>query len=201
MTQRPVPFPTLYANQLLIDSSTDGDALPPSREEWIVRSALTRQYFQIPLGSSLKQLFIGSFTLRSLRRFELSELNELENVKIGWNSFTRCNNEDMNRTPGGFFLIEQCPRLKTIEIGEYSFSDFEHFTINHLPALETIHIEGSSFYYAKEDLPLLRTLYLGSVTGYSCHAVSFCSKTFHPFVMRSSSIGNDSARLRVILWK
>ena len=53
----------------------------------------------------------------------------------------------------------------------------------------------------KEDLPLLRTLYLGSVTGYSCHAVSFCSKTFHPFVMRSSSIGNDSARLRVILWK
>lgn len=53
----------------------------------------------------------------------------------------------------------------------------------------------------KEDLPLLRTLYLGSVTGYSCHAVSFCSKAFHPFVMRSSSIGNDSARLRVILWK
>lgn len=214
MTQRPVPFPTLYANQLLIDSSTDGDALPPSREEWIVRSALTRQYFQIPLGSSLKQLFIGSFTLRSLRRFELSELNELENVKIGWNSFTRCNNEDMNRTPGGFFLIEQCPRLKTIEIGEYSFSDFEHFTINHLPALETIHIEGSSFYYAssivlmvrirrnaKEDLPLLRTLYLGSVTGYSCHAVSFCSKAFHPFVMRSSPTDDDSARLRVILWK
>ena len=54
---------------------------------------------------------------------------------------------------------------------------------------------------AKEDLPLLRTLYLGSVTGYSCHAVSFCSKAFHPFVMRSSPTDDDSARLRVILWK
>lgn len=148
MTKLPVPFPTLQSNQLLIDSSTDCGHLPPSREDWIMRSVLTKQSLQIPPGSALRRLFIGSFTLRSLRRFELSQLSELELVKIGWNSFTRCDNEDMNKSSGGVFCIDQCPRLKTIEIGEYSFSDFEHMTIDHLPSLETLYFEGSSFYYA-----------------------------------------------------
>ena len=148
MTKLPVPFPTLHSSQLLIDSSTDCDHLPPSREDWFVRSVLTDQSLQIPPGLSLKRLFIGSFTLRSLRRFELSQLNELELVKVGWNSFTRCDNEDMNKSSGGFFCVEQCPRLKTIEIGEYSFSDFEHMEISQLPSLESLHFEGSSFYYA-----------------------------------------------------
>ena len=63
-------------------------------------------------------------------------LNQLKSLKIGKNSFTQ-NKYDESKS----FHILNCESLESIEIGEWSFSDFAgQFELKNLPSLQSIQI-------------------------------------------------------------
>ena len=76
--------------------------------------------------------------------FELDGLSELERVLIGYHSFRISSSE---RTDGSYRIVN-CPKLKSIQIGKESFSDYHSFELNNLPSLQTIDISGWCFRYA-----------------------------------------------------
>ena len=82
--------------------------------------------------------------------FLLDGLNALIGLKIGKNSFTKVTEEmwndpdiktaEMNNSKKSFHILN-CESLQMIEIGEFSFSDYEgEFELMNLPALQSIRI-------------------------------------------------------------
>ena len=67
-------------------------------------------------------------------------LNRLKCLKIGKNSFTKKKN-DYGSDESKSFHILNCESLKSIQIGECSFSDFAGgFELKNLPQLQSIQI-------------------------------------------------------------
>ena len=88
-----------------------------------------------------------------MKTFRIDGLNRLKTIKIGSNSFTqRKNEEDYDKSKS--FHILNCESLKSIQIGEYSFSDFAgDFELKNLPQLQFIQIgtigrESCNFLYS-----------------------------------------------------
>ena len=79
-----------------------------------------------------------------MRVFELDRLSELESVVIGRNSFRI---SDYERNDGSGRIVN-CPKLKSIQIGNESFYDYHSFELNNLPSLQTIDMGGYCFYVA-----------------------------------------------------
>ena len=75
----------------------------------------------------------------SVQTFKIDGLNRLKTIKIGNNSFTQKKNGRGNGSKS--FHILNCESLKSIEIGEHSFSDFGgEFELKNLPQLRSIQI-------------------------------------------------------------
>ena len=104
--------------------------------------------------SQLKSLLVGDYCFSSVNEVKLIGLNELESVVIGSNCFTQKREGDnLNR----HFYLKNCPKLKSLEIGHHSFSDYRVCEIENVNALEVIEIgdlnnESHSFYYASLEL-------------------------------------------------
>ena len=107
----------------------------------------------------LKSIEIGNDCFENVELFKIDGLNELKSLKIGNNSFTllKSNDEwDWNKANNASrsFSILNCIELESIEIGEYSFSDYaDGFELRNLPKLSTIKIgeigsDSSNFYYS-----------------------------------------------------
>ena len=92
----------------------------------------------------LKSIVIGDGCFGIVRVFELDGLNELESVVIGKESFKMSDDE---RTDGSGRIVN-CPKLKSIQIGYESFSDYHSFELNNLPSLQSIDIGYWCFRYA-----------------------------------------------------
>ena len=96
---------------------------------------------------SIVLIDIGDDNLMYVNRFVIDGLNHLNTLKIGMNSFGSYDEESI-------FQILNCIELESIEIGEYTFSDYGgEFELINLPKLSTIKIGeiGSSslnFYYS-----------------------------------------------------
>ena len=93
---------------------------------------------------SLQSLYIGNGSFGKVRVFELDGLDELESVVIGEISFM-ISDEERN---DGSYRIVNCPKLKSIQIGHWSFEDYHSFELNNLPSLHFIGIGVECFYYA-----------------------------------------------------
>ena len=79
----------------------------------------------------------------------ITGLSELERVVIGKNSFTKCKNEvDITSDPNRRFVMRGCPKLESLRIGSYSFSDYTVFEIENVDALEVIEMGDRVFVYA-----------------------------------------------------
>ena len=83
--------------------------------------------------------------------FNIDGLNKLKSLVIGDRSFRKNGNtNDESRS----FIISNCDELKSIEIGEYSFSDYGGgFELLNLPKLSSIKIgeigyDSWNFYYS-----------------------------------------------------
>ena len=87
-------------------------------------------------NADLKRIEIGNNTFGSVRVFELDGLRELESVVIGIGSFHISGSE---RTDGSCRIVN-CPKLTSIRIDSYSFSDYHSFVLTHLPSLQSIDI-------------------------------------------------------------
>ena len=70
--------------------------------------------------------------------FQIKGLSSLNLVKIGSNSFTEGTSNFGNDGSKSFHVLN-CKNLQSIEIGEYSFSDFGgEFEIRNLPSLKSL---------------------------------------------------------------
>ena len=99
----------------------------------------------------LKRVVIGDGSLERVRRFGLIDLGELESVVIGQKSFTYAKTDDdirNSRRTDGVYRIVNCPKLKSIQIGAYTFGDYHSFELNNLPSLQSIDIGWDCFYWA-----------------------------------------------------
>ena len=89
---------------------------------------------------SLETIEIGDERFGSVQRFEIDGLNRLKTIKIGINSFTQKKN-DWGDDKWKSFHILNCESLESIQIGEYSFSDYAgDFELKNLPQLQSIQI-------------------------------------------------------------
>ena len=94
--------------------------------------------------TSLQSLYIGNGCFGKVRVFELNGLDELESVEIGQDSFMI----DYKERSDGSYRIVNCPKLKSIQIGDESFRDYHSFELNNLPSLQSIDMGRCFFYHA-----------------------------------------------------
>ena len=86
-----------------------------------------------------------------MKTFQIDGLNRLKSIKIGNNSVTQHRNGSGDDKSKSFHILN-CESLESIEIGEYSFSDFGgEFELKNLPQLQSIQIgsigRGSNNFY------------------------------------------------------
>ena len=102
-----------------------------------------------------KHVMFGDECYSRVKTFKIDGLNRLKCLEIGKNSFTQEKNDwgiDKSRS----FHILNCESLESIQIGEFSFSDF-----------------GGDF--ELKNLPQLQSIQIGTIGSYSCN---FCCSSF-----------------------
>ena len=128
---------SLQVTELMISSNccNDLNALDLNRFKW------------------LRSIEISNECFGSVQTFKIDGLNRLKTIKIGNNSFTHVKqewfrsyhnddewNSKVNNQSKSFHILN-CESLKSIQIGEYSFSDFGgDFELKNLPQLQSIQI-------------------------------------------------------------
>ena len=89
---------------------------------------------------SLESIEIADDSFGSVSTFQIEGLNQLKTIKIGKNSFTRQKNWYGNDQSKSFHILN-CESLESIQIGQYSFSDYAgEFELKNLPQLQSIQI-------------------------------------------------------------
>ena len=104
----------------------------------------------------LKSLTVGDHCFSYVNEVKVIGLSELESVEIGMNSFTKYKNE-YGQDPNRHFYLKNCPKLKSLKMGRYSFSDYTVIEIENVDALEVIEMGelneySYNFYYASLEL-------------------------------------------------
>ena len=101
----------------------------------------------------LQSIEIGDDCFGSVQTFKIDGLDRLKSLKIGKNSFTQKKNSYGNDESKSFHILN-CESLKSIQIGEWSFSDFGgEFELKNLPQLQSIQIgtigsDSFNFFYS-----------------------------------------------------
>ena len=106
--------------------------------------------------TELLELKIGDDCFSCVNEVNMIGLSELESIVIGENSFTQQKNSGGN-DPNGHFYLKNCPKLKSLKMGRYSFSDYSVCEIENVDALEVIEMGelngwSSNFKYASLEL-------------------------------------------------
>ena len=104
---------------------------------------------------NLRELIVGDESLMYVNEVKLIGLSELESVEIGMNSFTQHKNI-AGYDPNRHFYLKNCPKLKSLKMGRYSFSDYSVIEIENC-GLEMIEMGdlnewSDSFYWASFEL-------------------------------------------------
>ena len=130
--------------------ASDVSEFSPSRfqslKTLVIGNGLFRSVNRLELNNltSLQILYIGNGCFGKVRMFELEELDELESMVAGRTSFRIDKKERMD----GSCRIVNCPKLKSIQIGDTSFADYHSFELNNLPSLQSINIGPYCFHWA-----------------------------------------------------
>ena len=105
---------------------------------------------------SVRSVVIGDESFMYVSEFNITGFSELESVEIGMNSFTKKKDsysQDANR----HFYLKNCPKLRSLRMGDYSFSDYSEIEIENVDVLEVIEMgdlneKSYNFYYASLEL-------------------------------------------------
>ena len=114
--------------------------------------------FDLSVYPRLKSVTIGDYGFEYVNVFNITGLSELESVEIGMNSFTKYKNtNDIRPDPNRHFYLKDCPKLKSLKMGRYSFSDYTVIEIENVDALEVIEMGdlnemSNNFFYASLEL-------------------------------------------------
>ena len=142
-----------------IHSGMEWQALSKSVTEVVVSSNYCNResinVLDLSEVKKLKRIEIGDDCFEHVNEVKLIGLSELQNVVVGMNSFTIKNNwsNDSNR----HFYLKNCPKLKSLKMGRYSFSDYTVIEIENVDALEVIEMgdldaESYNFHAASLEL-------------------------------------------------
>ena len=107
---------------------------------------------------NLRELKVGNECFVYVKKVNICGLRELESVEIGMNSFTKYENtSNLALDPDRHFYLKNCPKLKSLKMGRYSFSDYTVCEIENVDALEVIEMgllrgESLNFYHASLEL-------------------------------------------------
>ena len=106
--------------------------------------------------SKLESLVIGDNCFSYVTEVKMVGLKALESVEIGMNSFTQHKNDYGNDSNRHFYL-KNSPKLKSLKMGLFSFSDYTVCEIENVDALEVIEMgelneESYNFAYASLEL-------------------------------------------------
>ena len=107
-----------------------------------------REYtiFDFSRFTRVESIEIGNVCFTFVKTFKIDGLNQLKAIKIGNSSFTQKRNWYGNDQSKSFHILN-CESLESIQIGEYSFSDFAgEFELKNLPQLQSIQIGKYNFY-------------------------------------------------------
>ena len=112
--------------------------------------------FDLSVYPRLKSVTIGDYGFEYVNVFNITGLSELESVEIGMNSFTKKKN-GYGSDPNRHFYLKNCPKLKSLKMGRYSFSDYTVIEIENVDALEVIEMgelneKSANFDYASLEL-------------------------------------------------
>ena len=99
----------------------------------------------------LKKIVIGDECFVYVNETRLTGLYSLESVEIGMNSFTQHRNSDGD-DPNRHFYLKNCPKLKSLKMGRFSFSDYTVIEVENVDALESIEMGDRVFVYASLEL-------------------------------------------------
>ena len=154
-------FPTVYTYSYIqsLNSIVSSITIP----NWTCND-IDYTTFDFSRFTRVESIEIGNDSFFSVQTFKIEGLNRLKTIKIGYNSFTqvkKCNwnddwdeaNKSANNQSKSFHILN-CESLESIQIGEYSFSDFAgEFELKNLPQLQSIQIgtignESNNFYYS-----------------------------------------------------
>ena len=144
--------------------------------------------FDISMFLYLKSVKIGNECFNEVKTFRIEGMSKLKSIMIGFNSFTQKKN-CWGRDESKSFHIVNCESLESIDIGDYSFSDFAgDLELKNLPELELISIgycgsDSFNFYessfemrgrkirfrYEILDFPKLKSIQLGDGTFGNSH--------------------------------
>ena len=123
------------------------DYLDPNTKSLMIpdRSFGIDETFILSKLNMIKSIKIGNDCFKNVYIFKIDGLNELKSLKIRSNSFDRYllfdySGYGMFSSPENEFYIVNCPELESIDIGEYSFVNFEYFRLSKLPKLKSIRI-------------------------------------------------------------
>ena len=99
----------------------------------------------------LKRLVIGDECFMYVNEVKMVGLKALESVEIGMNSFTK-NKNWYGNDPNRHFYLKNCPKLKSLKMGRFSFSDYTVIEVENVDALESIEMGDRVFVYASLEL-------------------------------------------------
>ena len=105
---------------------------------------------------SVRRIVIGDESFMYVNEVNMTRLSQLESVEIGMNSFTQHKNSSGN-DPNRHFYLKNCPKLKSLKMGRFSFSDYTVIEIENVDALEMIEMgelneESTNFLFASLEL-------------------------------------------------
>lgn len=127
---RPAPKPTTLCVNGLSDILDDS----PQYKTIQILSAkcndTSLQKWELGIYPDLVSLYVGNSCLRYLTCLRLRGFQQLETVGIGSN----CSLSGR----GGVFEMSDCPRLKTLKVGNYSFSRWTQFCVKNCPLKELV---------------------------------------------------------------
>ena len=87
--------------------------------------------------NKLESIVIGDECFINVNEVKMIGLSELESVEIGENSFTKKKNS-AGDDPNRHFYMKNCPNLKSLKMGQFSFSYYSVIEIENVDALEVI---------------------------------------------------------------
>ena len=104
----------------------------------------------------LRQLVVGNESLMYVNEVKVIGLSELKSVEIGMNSFTK-HKYSHGYDPNRRFYLKNCPKLKSLKVGRFSFSDYTVIEIENVDMLEVIEMAelnewSHNFAYASLEL-------------------------------------------------
>ena len=96
--------------------------------------------FDLSAYKFMEVIEIGNENFFYTNVFKLDGIIKLEKLMVGNNSFTQSKNSFWYNQSKSFHILN-CESLESIQIGEYSFSDFAgQFELKNLPQLQSIQI-------------------------------------------------------------